>query len=202
MKASTAFDYPHTPHIRRHWPSGYDTPESYREWLRDEFCFRCVFCLRREQWGPRTAAFHVEHLVPIKAVPELACEYGNLLYACARCNSVKNDRLGVPDPTQFAFGACVQVRPNGEIETLNQAGERLVDLLALDRVDLVQYRKMLLDMLPILSRTKRAAYIDWMRFPDDLPDLSRKQAPGNSRPQGIAESWFARRARGERLETY
>jgi hypothetical protein len=29
---------------------GYADTDSYRPWLRDEFAFRCVFCLVREQW--------------------------------------------------------------------------------------------------------------------------------------------------------
>jgi hypothetical protein len=37
-----------------------------------------------------------------------------------------------------------------------------------------------------------------MGFPDDLPDLSRLRPPGgNSRPEGIEESYFAQRQRGE-----
>ena len=202
MKATSAFQYPSAPHVRRHGPAGYASVESYREWLRDEFCFRCVFCLRREQWGPRTAAFHIEHLVPQKLAPELAYEYNTHLYACARCNSVKNARLRVPDPTVVAFGQCVRIRSDGQIETLNDVGECLVDLLALDNRDLVQYRRLMLDMLSLLCRTKRSAYIEWMQFPSDLPDLSSKPAPRNSRPQGITESWFARKRRGELPDTY
>jgi hypothetical protein len=40
-------------------------------------------------------------------------------------------------------------------------------------------------------------YRDWVRFPDDLPDLSRKDPPRNTRPHGVNESWFAKRARNE-----
>jgi hypothetical protein len=201
MNRSTAFDYPATPHIRRHGPFGYDDPESYREWLRDDFCFRCVFCLRRERWGPRAAAFNVEHLIPNKVDQSLVCVYGNLFYACARCNAVKNDRRGVPDPTKVAFGQCVRVHSDGDIESLNETGEVFVDLLALNSPDLIAYRKLLLDTWQRLGQTD-LAYNNWMRFPDDLPDLSRKEAPGNSRPEGIAHSWFALRARGELPEIY
>ncbi|MCY2987063.1 MAG: hypothetical protein NTY19_04245 [Planctomycetota bacterium] len=56
--------------------------------------------------------------------------------------------------------------------------------------------------LSLLCRTKRSAYIEWMQFPSDLPDLSSKPAPRNSRPQGITESWFARKRRGELPDTY
>jgi hypothetical protein len=46
-----AFTYPAQPHIRRHGTRGYAALESYSPWLRDEFAFRCVYCLLREQWG-------------------------------------------------------------------------------------------------------------------------------------------------------
>ncbi len=37
-----------------------------------------------------------------------------------------------------------------------------------------------------------------MQFPDDLPNLSALRPPeGNSRPEGIEESHFTRRKRGE-----
>src|SRR4051812_13664188 len=44
------FEYPAGVHVRRHGPSGWTEYQRYRSWLRDEFCFRCVYCLLREQW--------------------------------------------------------------------------------------------------------------------------------------------------------
>ena len=51
----TAFTYPSEPDVRRHGPQGYADAASYRPWLRDEFAFRCVYCLFREQWGKLAA---------------------------------------------------------------------------------------------------------------------------------------------------
>ena len=45
------FSYPAAAHVRRHGPQGYADYPSYLPWLRDEFSFRCVYCLLREQWG-------------------------------------------------------------------------------------------------------------------------------------------------------
>ena len=53
------FDYPAQPHIRRHGPIGYADYASFRPWLRDEFVFRCVFCLRRESWGQAFGEFAI-----------------------------------------------------------------------------------------------------------------------------------------------
>ena len=77
-----AFDYPTLPHQRRHGPQGYDDASTYRPWLRDEFTFRCVYCLLREQWGRVTGEFDVEHFRPQVNSPELGVTYDNLLYAC------------------------------------------------------------------------------------------------------------------------
>jgi len=45
-----ALQYPRHLHIRRHSPRGYRTYRAYKPWLRDEFAFRCVYCLWRERW--------------------------------------------------------------------------------------------------------------------------------------------------------
>ena len=42
----------------------------------------------------------------------------------------------------------------------------------------------------------------FMQYPDDLPDLSRLEPVGNSRPDGVEQSCHARRRRGELPEIY
>jgi len=92
------FEYPTSPHARRHGPAGYKDYSSYRDWLRDEFTFRCVYCLHRELWNSRGGTFHVEHFMPASVDPDGECEYPNLLYACATCNETKQAILGLPTP--------------------------------------------------------------------------------------------------------
>ena len=48
--ADSVFQYPSSPYTRRHGPCGYSDHTSYKPWLRDEFTFRCVYCLARERW--------------------------------------------------------------------------------------------------------------------------------------------------------
>ncbi|MCU0704218.1 MAG: hypothetical protein MUF18_09615 [Fimbriiglobus sp.] len=74
------FTYPDRPHGRRHGPVGYADYTSYRPWLRDEFAFRCVYCLRRETWGRVFGEFAVDHFLPVKHRPDLTTVYTNLLY--------------------------------------------------------------------------------------------------------------------------
>jgi hypothetical protein len=202
MSAASTFEYSHATHTWRHGPIGYLDYESYREWLRDEFAFRCVFCLRREQWNIRHGCFHLDHFVPQSSDPSLGCKYENLLYVCAACNLKKSD-LAVPHPSAVAVGDCVRVHSDGSIEALNADGELLIDLLRLDDADCTRYRKMLLETLMTLEQHNRGVFNEWMRFPDDLPNLSLPRPPGgNSCPAGITESWFARRERGELPKTY
>ena len=49
-----------TPVVTARWGLNY---QSYKPWLRDEFQFRCVYCLWRERWhSVGEDAFSVEHL--------------------------------------------------------------------------------------------------------------------------------------------
>ena len=59
------FDYPESRSERIHGPAGYATYESFRPWLRDEFTFRCVYCLKRETWGQVTGEFELDHFQPL-----------------------------------------------------------------------------------------------------------------------------------------
>jgi hypothetical protein len=202
MSAASAFEYSAVTHVWRHGPKGYTNYESYREWLRDEFSFRCVFCLRREQWNIRLGSFHLDHFVPQSTDPGSSRTYENLLYVCAACNLKKGDLI-VPHPCTAPFGECLRVNSDGTIEGLNAEGELLINILRLDDADHTRYRKMLLDTLLTLESHNREAYVGWMRFPDDLPDLLPLKPPdGNSRPAGIPESWFAKRQRRELPEVY
>src|SRR5438105_4098493 len=92
------FNFPDRPHARKHGPTGYTDYTSYKPWLRDEFCFRCIYCLDRERWYPNGhAGFGVEHALP-KSDPANAtriCDYEILLYACNDCNSEKRDGIAL-----------------------------------------------------------------------------------------------------------
>src|SRR4051794_13517642 len=99
------FKYPSEPHQRRHGPVGYSDYPSYRDWLRDEFFFCCVYCLHREQWYDRAGTFDVDHFVPTSVDPNRLTEYENLLYACRSCNGTKGKYV-VPNPCEIAFGDC------------------------------------------------------------------------------------------------
>jgi len=198
----TGFEYPTSPHIRQHGPAGYADYGSYRDWLRDEFTFRCVYCLHREQWDMRGGGFHVDHFVPVSINTNGECEYSNLLYACASCNEAKQAILGLPDPCKVAFNDCLRVMADGHIDALNLQGEKLKQVLRLDSARNVKTRYRWVRTLEALKATAPELYQEYMGFPADLPDLRTKRVLKNTKPYGAANCYFALRERGELPATY
>lgn len=196
------FEYPTQPHTRRHGPSGYKDYESFRDWLRDEFTFRCVYCLHREQWYGRGATFHLDHFLPVKHRMEGKCEYSNLLYACATCNEAKKALLDLPNPCVVAFHNCLRIMTDGRVQALNDDGKRLAQALGLNRPSNVGFRSRWMRMLKVLKTSDPELYREFMGFPEDLPDLRKKQVPTNTKPEGTENCYFALRERGKLPETY
>ena len=190
--ARRIFAYPDEPHRRRHGPTGYTTYESYREWLRDDYSYRCVFSLVREQWFSRKSNFEIDHLEPQSSRPDLACDYENLLYLTRQMNQVRNKRP-LPDPCKIALGKCLAVDPKtGEIRALNPIGNKILNVLKLDNPDATAFRLMWLRIFQCVAQTDEAQFRQLIGYPKDLRDLSKSKPDGNSRPNGIAESAFSR----------
>jgi hypothetical protein len=205
----TVFLYPTTPLIRRHGPQGYVDYGSYKPWLRDEFGFRCVFCLTRERWFPADygqANFAIDHWLPLSMRPDLACDYENLLYVCNICNSGKG-KEALPSPFEIAYGEHLQVQPDGTVAGTTETGLLLVRLLRLNRPSMILFRNDLLEQerFAELNPESKAAqrWRELHQYPDDLPDLTSLRPPGgNTRPEGVKNCFFALRQRGELPETY
>lgn len=196
------FEYPNQPHIRRHGPSGYKDYESFRDWLRDEFTFRCVYCLHREQWYGRGVTFHIDHSDPVAFDQQGECEYSNLLYACATCNEAKRAILHVPNPCLVAFHDCLRIMPDGYVKALNSDGAKLEQALGLNSRSNLQYRSRWMYLLEALRTKEPDLYRELMGFPEDLPDLRKKRVPRNTKPEGLQNCCFALRERGELPATY
>jgi hypothetical protein len=199
ITTSSLFAYSDRPHARRHGPRGYKAYQQYKPWLRDEFGFRCVYCLFRERWDPEgKAGFSIDHTMPLSLDPNRICDYDNLLFACSMCNSFKQDLL-LPDPCATAFAEHLRVNDDGTIAAIGSIGKRIVRVLQLDRLN--EWRARLYRVLARLAPFELSTTVElqsWFGYPDDLPDLRKLQPPeGNIRPEGIAQSYFERRIRGE-----
>jgi len=201
------FRYPAAPHVRRHGPVGYSAYPQYRQWLRDEFCFRCVYCLRRETWAFDNSEFELDHDVAKSLAPELCRDYTNLVYACHNCNKRKSNKR-LPSPSEVGYGACMEVLVTGsragEIQSLNNDGVRLIDELSLDAPKITATRKLCIETIYSLEKHNKPLYLIWMGFPTELPDLANisPQPNSNTLPEGIEHSWLARKLRGELPEIY
>jgi hypothetical protein len=200
--------------------------------LRDDFAFRCVYCLFRERWYPNGQdAFSVEHVIPQVVAPGRVCDYENLVYACVRCNSRKLANL-LLDPCSTAYGIHLRMRDDGTIEGLTPHGTRLIDILLLDDEAVNQWRQRTMRLIKRLKRVLRPSWwrraVNWSRrrlgmsvppltvppdvmdelkewfgFPDDLPDLfDRRLRGGNSRPGGLALSYLSLRQQGQLPSLY
>ena len=197
-----AFDYPENAHVCRHGPRGYPDYQSYRPWLRDEFAFRCVYCLVREQWGRVSGEFDVEHFTPQAKSPALGLVYENLLNACHSCNLLKGGR-DLPDPRLVLLRGTVLINPDGSVEGRTDDAKRLIKILGLDSNAYNTWRLIWIRNIELAEQYDREQYQRLMGFPDDLPDLSRLRPPsGNSRTEGINDSYYEKRRRGELPETY
>ncbi len=193
--------------VRRHGPRGYSDYQRYKPWLRDEFDFRCIYCLTRERWerNPKSA-FGVEHLNPKSIAPQSSADYSNLVYACNTCNSHRQATPLPLDVREESIGRHLFLDGDGQYVAKTAVGEVLIDLLTLNCPTLVAYRRRtLFAWSRAMGRYPGASGTDFdlFRYPDDLPDLSECLPPeGNDRPEGMALSAYARRSRGDLPDFY
>jgi hypothetical protein len=195
------FDYPQPQPERRHGPAGYAAYESYRPWLRDEFDFRCVYCLKRETWGQVTSEFELDHFEPQSLNPELSLDYANLVYACRRCNAVKRNQT-VADPFLLLHANRVETLPDGSLETRDPETQRLLRQLDLNSPRLKSWRVMWMRIVDLAKDRDEALFFQLAGFPQDLPDLSKLRPPRNTRKEAVEDCWLARRQRGFLPDAY
>src|SRR5947209_4558515 len=120
------FEYPLVPLPRRHGPRGYSDYQFYKPWLRDEFVFRCLYCLWRERWQPDGHhGFGVEHIQPQATQPAQSLDYGNLVYACNMCNSTRREVPLAIDPSTDSPGRLLQMLADGTVRAIAPLGADL-----------------------------------------------------------------------------
>lgn len=212
---------------------GYGTYGAYKRWLRDDFNYRCAYCLWREQFETGAwRTFPVEHFRP-KSRPEFAhleTVYENLYYSCVRCNSAKGSEW--PTDAETADGLrfvdpCDDVVSdhlawNGEqIVGLTSAGDYTVRVLKLDELPSELWRARAQDLnyiretvrlfevqlaatddsdarqqIEALVQQASTILVRYLGPPvDEVPTLATLAPPGgNSRPDGIAQSYAATQA--------
>ncbi len=144
------FLYPAEPHVRRHGPQGYADYASYLPWLRDEFSFRCVYCLLRESWGRVRGVYAIDHFLATARRPTKIADYDNLLYACATCNTAKGAR-SVPDPLAVLTSPEVRIAEDGTIHADSVEAARLIELLGLDSPQSTEFRMLWIGIVALAA---------------------------------------------------
>jgi hypothetical protein len=78
---------------------------------------------------------------------------------------------------------------------------RLIAIFGLDSPSYRHLRSIWLRNVELAEAYDRDHFRRIMGFPDDLPRLDRSP-PVNTRPEGVQQSWYAKRQRGELPDVY
>ena len=65
-----------------------------------------------------------------------------------------------------------------------------------------EWRVMWMRIVQLAAERDRALYLQLVGFPKELPDLESLRPPLNSRPEGVFDSCYAKRQRGDLPEAY
>ena len=202
MPPPEPYAFPPRPHVRRHGPDGYPEYGRFKDWLRDEFQFRCAYCLYREIWERRGwRRFEIDHIEPQTLAPHRVVEYDNLAYACDACNNFKRDEI-IPGPCDIDYSAHFRFVDDGTIEALTLKGEYLIEILGLDSDYLERSRRKIfrnyrtiLELIEEYGEDDEDVQVELrelLGYPDDVPNLKRKKPPGNSRPDGKDDCYYVK----------
>jgi hypothetical protein len=143
-----------------------------------------------------TAGFEIDHFEPQSVNPHRRVDYLNLVYACRRCNLVKLDQP-IADPFVLLTAERITILPDGTLHTSDVEAQRLALQLDLNSPERIDWRVQWMRIVALAAERDRDLWETLVSLPDDLPNLSRLRPPANSRQEGIRESWFERRSRGE-----
>jgi hypothetical protein len=184
------FQYPRVSLVRKHGPS-YSSYASFRPWIRDDFSYRCAYCLIRETL--QTDPFELEHIEPqISSVGKIN-NYNNLVYSCRRCNGIKNSDPIPGSPEIFLVHDNIEVNEDGEVVSKTELGRAFIEIVVLDDEQLTSFRSRLIRTMKTLYSIDIALYIEYMGYPDDICDLAGLRPASNSKPEGIKESAYYKR---------
>ena len=143
-----------------------------------------------------TGDFELDHFEPQAIKPDKALNYDNLVYACRTCNSIKK-ASEIADPFPTLVSSNLHCDFDGRLVPSSVDAFRLIEILDLNSPKAIEWRQMWLRIVAMASEQDASLFTMLVGFPRELPDLSRKKPSSNSRPNGVAESWFAKRQRNE-----
>jgi hypothetical protein len=152
-------------------PVGQRDYRSYRSEVRDDFCECCAYCLLHELLAGGPDNFELDHFHPKSKLrgSEDLNDFYNLYYACHVCNHYKADSwpnaelqakgFRFLDLCCEEFSAHFRSEPAGKWTPLSAAGQYVVERLRLNRLHLVQVRRLLNEIADL----RGSSPIDWDR---------------------------------------
>lgn len=129
---------------------------NYKDWkdiLRKEGYYQCVYCAIKESRFGGFRNFHVEHYRPKSIFKELINDIKNLFYACAICNTFKGDdwpaepqkrftKPFYPSPSLVDYNILFNWnQKNNILEGKNVTAKYLIEKLFLNRPQLITERR-------------------------------------------------------------
>lgn len=135
---------------RRQSVPQFNAYQPYKQYLREDFQYCCVYCAihENEYGGPR--GFTVEHFRPKSIFAHLVNDYQNLLYGCNVCNPFKGndwpsdnpllDGVGYLDPCEHDYDDHFRLH-EFEIEGLTRPAMYMIERLHLNRRQLIKLRQ-------------------------------------------------------------
>jgi hypothetical protein len=180
--------YPDRVLIRKHAPQ-YEVYSSFRDWARDDFDFRCAYCLHRETFSYFKSCFDLDHQIPQTEDESLACNYENIVYSCHRCNSQKNKWL-LTSPFDKSFGSMLSINEDGIVDFTDDEGYAIVEALGLNDPEFVMFRKKIISLAKVFFMLgDKDAESLWFGIPQNVPDLNTLRPKANPKEGGIDISW-------------
>jgi hypothetical protein len=163
------------PHFLRMKPAprvsgGY---QAFRDYVRNDFCHRCAYCLIAEWLAAGVENFELDHFRPKSRFPEKKQDFYNLFYACHPCNMLKHDSwppedleargITFVDLCQDDFQTHFKLLEDGTWDGITESGRYTIEILRLNREHLVLVRRFLKKLgVDLLSKDTMA---------DDAPEL-------------------------------
>jgi len=143
------------PHFLRTKPAprvsgGY---QAFRDYVRNDFCHRCAYCLIAEWLAAGVENFELDHFRPKSLFPEKKQDFYNLFYACHPCNMLKHDSwppedleargITFVDLCEDDFQTHFKLLEDGTWDGITESGRYTIEILRLNREHLVLVRRFL-----------------------------------------------------------
>lgn len=83
------------------------------------------------------------------------------------------------------------------MSTFSDEASEIIDRLLLNSDAMIRFRRRWTQIIELAAEHDHDLLVSLLGYPENLPDLENLRPPSNRKPQGVSESFFARRSRGQ-----